>query len=66
MNKQKYTVNKALPYGGRIRRPGEKVEMHPREAKYYLGSHLVSPTAAKKKPAKGKSQGEPASEGGDS
>jgi len=65
MKPQTYTVKKALPHRGRIRRPGEKVELHPREAKYYIGSHLESPKAAKK-PAKGKGQVEAADNGGDS
>lgn len=52
-----YTVKKALPHRGRILRPGEQVTLHPREAKYYIGSHLDSPApapkAAKKAAAKG-------------
>jgi len=66
MKPQTYTVKKALPHRGRIRRPGEKVELHPREAKYYIGSHLESPKAAKKAASKGKSQAAAEDKGGDS
>lgn len=41
--KQTYTVKKAFPHKGRKRRPGDTVEMHPRQAKYLVGTFLEHP-----------------------
>lgn len=35
-----YRVKKAFPMKGRIAAAGEEVQMHPRQAKYLIGSHL--------------------------
>lgn len=52
MKRQSYTVKKAFPHrGGKLKR-GEKVQMHPREAKYLLGTHLEHPAAKKAAPKK--------------
>ena len=49
-------VTKALPLKGRIAAVGDQVQMHPRQAKYLIGSHLEridAPTAINKRASKG-------------
>lgn len=72
MKTQTYTAIKALPFRGRVVQPGETVSLHPRQAKYYIGTHLERPKPAKPAPKGGKGAAkqpaptEAQSEGGDS
>lgn len=57
---QTYTVKRAFPHRGQKLKPGDTVTMHPREAKYLLGTHLERPApkkAAPKKAAPKKTEG---------
>lgn len=63
MKRQTYTVKQAFPHRGEIVRPGAKVELHPRQAKYLIGTHLERPEPAK--PAS-KGKGGAKTQGGDS
>lgn len=54
MVKQAYIVKKAFPHRGEIIRPGDKVELHPRQAQYLIGTHLERPAARKGKAAPAK------------
>ena len=47
MGRQAYIVKKAFPHRGEIIRPGDKVELHPRQAQYLIGTHLERPAARK-------------------
>lgn len=51
--KQEYTVKKPFPHPGRALRKGDQVWMHPRQAKYLIGTHLEDPA----KPAPSKKAG---------
>lgn len=57
---QTYTVKRPFPHRGRILTTGERVELHPRQAKYLVGTHLESPTASQAA-RKGKGGGKSAS-----
>ncbi|ACL72714.1 hypothetical protein Tgr7_1631 [Thioalkalivibrio sulfidiphilus HL-EbGr7] len=61
MSKQQtYTVKTALPHRGRVYQPGEPITLHPRQAKYLLGTHLERPgvTTPPAKPRKAKAEGQ--------
>jgi hypothetical protein len=54
-NEQEYTVKRRWPHNGNIYTPGEKVSMHPRQAKYLIGTYLedsAKPAAKTKSVAK--------------
>ncbi|MCC5811205.1 MAG: hypothetical protein JJU06_12620 [Ectothiorhodospiraceae bacterium] len=65
MKRQTYTVKKSFPHRGEIVRPGAKVELHPRQAKYLIGTHLERPAASQgARKAKGGAKGGPEQKSG--
>lgn len=60
--KQTYTTLRPFAHGGRVVPTGGRVSMHPKQAKYLLGSHLTDkkPTskAAAKTPTKTTTKGD--------
>jgi hypothetical protein len=46
-----YIVKIAMPHGGVILQPGDRVLLHPRQAKYLLGTHLARRPVEKSRPA---------------
>ncbi len=56
-----YQTLRPFPHHGRVIPAGGEVELHPSQAKYYLGTHLSEPTTLAKTTtsAKSKSKAEP-------
>ena len=55
-SKQTYTTLRAFPHHGRVIPTGGTVQLHPRQAKYLLGTHLTAgdpPKTAKSSKTKG-------------
>lgn len=48
-SKQQYKVKAPFPYKGEILTRGATVTMHPRAAKYLIGSHLERPEGGNKR-----------------